>query len=40
MQRIVLERLGLAERAVFVTRLGHEGEQVITGLSGSGKRTD
>lgn len=30
--RRVLTRLGLAERAVFVTRLGHEGEEVITGL--------
>lgn len=30
--RRVLARLKLAERAVFVTRLGHEGEDVITGL--------
>ncbi len=30
--RRVLTRLGLAESAVFVTRLGHEGEEVITGL--------
>ena len=31
--RRVLERLGLADSAVFVTRLGHEGEEVITGLN-------
>lgn len=30
--RRVLAKLGLADSAVFVTRLGHEGEQVITGL--------
>lgn len=30
--RRVLARLGLADSAVFVTRLGHEGEEVITGL--------
>jgi precorrin-2/cobalt-factor-2 C20-methyltransferase len=31
--RRVLTRLGLAERAVFVTRLGHEGEEIITDLA-------
>lgn len=31
--RRVLTRLGLAESAVFVTRLGHEGQEVITGLN-------
>ena len=31
--RRVLLRLGLADAAVFVTRLGHEGEAVITDLS-------
>lgn len=28
----VLKRLGLADAAVFVTRLGHEGQEVITNL--------
>lgn len=32
MIRRVLTKLGLADSAVFVTRLGHEGEEVITGL--------
>jgi len=31
--RRVLAKLGLADSAVFVTRLGHEGEEVITGLN-------
>ena len=31
--RRVLAKLGLADSCVFVTRLGHEGEEVITGLS-------
>jgi len=31
--RRVLAKLGLADAAVFVTRLGHEGEEVITGLA-------
>jgi len=31
--RRVLARLGLADSAVFVTRLGHAGEQVITNLA-------
>ncbi len=30
--RRVLAKLGLADSCVFVTRLGHEGEEVITGL--------
>ncbi len=31
--RRVLTRLGLADSAVFVTRLGHEGQEVITDLA-------
>ena len=31
--RRVLTKLGLADSAVFVTRLGHEGEEVITNLA-------
>jgi precorrin-2/cobalt-factor-2 C20-methyltransferase len=31
--RRVLAKLGLADSAVFVTRLGHEGEEVITNLA-------
>jgi len=30
--RRVLQKLGLSDSSVFVTRLGHEGQEVITGM--------